>query len=141
MVCFVSYFPDLVWLLWQLFFFLKNSCNFTKHCKISHAIAWWQQYCNPVHLNGGQIIWSQKIIRPPDCCQKRINLFRMQKLELLISSLSNADELAFLKKICKSFILEFIQLFLKRAAALEIPKDFKVKKCRCHFHRWYLYAF
>ena len=51
-----------------------------------------------VHLNGGQIIWSQKIIRPPDCCQKIINLFRMQKLELLISSLSNADELAFKKK-------------------------------------------
>ena len=63
----------------------------------------------------------------------------MQKLELLISSLSNADELAFKKKICKPFILEFIQLFLKRVAALEIPKDFQVKKCRCHFHRWYMH--
>ena len=93
--CFISMcfhkIPDLVCMA----AFFETSCNLTKHCKISHAIAWWQQYCNPVHLNGGQIIWSQKIIRPPDCCQKRINLFRMQKLELLISSLSNADELAF----------------------------------------------
>ena len=63
-------------------------------------------------------------------------IYRMQKLELLISSLSNVDGVSFKK--CKPFILEF-KFFLKSPPLAKISKDFKVEKSRCHFHISYMH--